>query len=500
MKIHSLELENVRCFASTPRLEFSDFNVLVGGNNAGKSTVLAAIHTIQAGGAPVESLQRLGSAGPASVVMEVTEAPFGKGRVRIEAQVAADHKLVLQIGPPGQQAGTPIKQVQNVRDGHVIVPFLAQREMFGLQGQQLSRDAIDGVQPNFQNLTVRINDLLSSALPESDVYRQACEEILGTVVTSFSQQSSVVLGQRISARESISASVMGSGVPHIAALLLELCTASNKIFLLEEPENALHPHALRALLSLIGKNSGNNQFFVSTHSNIVLTHLGALPSASVFEVTPTRRINNVPTSTCSPVPASTEARVRVMTDLGYALHDFEIYEGWLILEESSAETVINGLVVPKFCPFLAGRIRTVSARGNSRVSPLFDDFQRLFLYAHLESRYRGRCWVVVDGDTEGQRIVAQLRNEYQATWDPSHFKTWSMPSFEDYYPDHFRGEVEALKSLTGPELGEAKGALALEVTKWGLASELNEQAFAKSATHVIATIREIEAGLGISDT
>ena len=53
-------------------------------------------------------------------------------------------------------------------------------------------------------------------------------------------------------------------------MLAEITLAKNKLFLIEEPENDLHPKALKALLELILESSASNQFVISTHSNTLI--------------------------------------------------------------------------------------------------------------------------------------------------------------------------------------------------------------------------------------
>jgi hypothetical protein len=56
--------------------------------------------------------------------------------------------------------------------------------------------------------------------------------------------------------------------------------------------------------------------------------------------------NVIPTSTVREVPATREARIGVLRRLGYELSDFDLWDGWLILEESSAEVIIRYLIPP----------------------------------------------------------------------------------------------------------------------------------------------------------
>jgi hypothetical protein len=57
---------------------------------------------------------------------------------------------------------------------------------------------------------------------------------------------------------------MGEGIPHLLGLINDLCLAENKLFLIEEPENDIHPKALKRLLDLIIQKSQSNQFVIST--------------------------------------------------------------------------------------------------------------------------------------------------------------------------------------------------------------------------------------------
>ena len=51
---------------------------------------------------------------------------------------------------------------------------------------------------------------------------------------------------------------MGEGVTNILGLITDLCVAENNIFLIEEPENDIHPKALKALLDLIASKADAN--------------------------------------------------------------------------------------------------------------------------------------------------------------------------------------------------------------------------------------------------
>ena len=170
-------------------------------------------------------------------------------------------------------------------------------------------------------------------------------------------------GVYLSDRRTIPLDQLGEGVPNLAGLLADLALSEGKLLLIEEPENDLHPRALKALLDLIETSSETNQFLVSTHSNIVARHLGAASDSRLFYVDTERGVLP-PVATVQQVPSTPEARLSVLRELGYSLSDFDLWDGWLILEESSAERIIRDYLIPWFAPLLA-LVRTLAAGGNT---------------------------------------------------------------------------------------------------------------------------------------
>src|SRR5262249_34518160 len=142
---------------------------------------------------------------------------------------------------------------------------------------------------------------------------------------------------------------MGDGIAEMVALIVELCLEEGKIFVLEEPELNLHPSGLKSLLSMVRKASIKNQFVIATHSNIVVRELGSDDNARVFRVY-RESDNQLSPSIVEEVPKEPSAHLQLLRELGYDFADLGFYEGWLFLEESSAEQIINKVLIPKFAP------------------------------------------------------------------------------------------------------------------------------------------------------
>jgi hypothetical protein len=289
---------------------------------------------------------------------------------------------------------------------------------------------------------------------------------------------------------------LGEGTPSILALLAHLAVAKGKLFLIEEPENDLHPRALKALLSFIACSSQENQFLISTHSNIVVSHLGAVPEARVFSLEMKLDPEQIPTSTCGLLGSDPESRARVLLDLGYAPSDLYLYDAYLVLEESTAERILRDFVVPYMFPKLQGKLRLVAAGGSGKVEPTFDDFHRLFVFLHVTPQYQSRAWVAIDAGPEGEAVVAKLRGRFK-TWPASHFRCFGADKFESYYPSRFQAEAAGVLGLQNKqERRTQKGTLAERVAAWCIDHPYEAKAWlTENAKDVIELLAAIQAAL-----
>jgi hypothetical protein len=288
---------------------------------------------------------------------------------------------------------------------------------------------------------------------------------------------------------------MGDGVIEMVALIVELCLERDKIFVLEEPETNLHPNGLKALLGMIRSSLEQNQFLISTHSNIVVRELAFDNRTKLYRVGRDGEDRSAPSSV-EEVPRTASAHAAVLRELGYEFTDFGLYDGWFFLEESSAETVINEILIPAFAPRLKGRLRSFSASGVTNMEPSIAEFQRLITFVHLEAAYQGRLWVRVDGDSSGREVAAALRTRFPYLNDET-CASFSQPSFELYYPQVFSSRIgEALNNLSRRDRRSAKEQLLQEVLRWTKEnSEAALKAWELSASEPINTLRLIERTL-----
>ena len=337
---------------------------------------------------------------------------------------------------------------------------------------------------------------MNDGYPSHAAYKAACKEILGEAIFVVPGGTGQQVGRWVTNDHAITLQYMGDGVPHILGMLAELAVSDDKLFLMEEPENDLHPQALKSLLDLIIKKSETNQFIITTHSNIVVRHLASQEGSYLYKVSGSVE-DSTPTTSIDLIDKTPEARFEVLRELGYGLADYELNDGWIILEEASAQSIIKEFLIPMFAPPLS-RLCLVSANGVDRVRPVFDDFHRLILFTHLQTAYKKSVWVLVDGDDKGEKLVNDLREKFK-NWDWSRFSTFNEPQFERYYPAEFFEKVEVVLAIEDSKARRAaKKELLVEVITWLREDHVRAKAaLEQSAAGVIEHLKRIERELAV---
>jgi hypothetical protein len=506
--VSRIELANIRCYVNAAIALSPTINIIAGENNSGKSTVIQALYMLQSGGIGAESIRYGQPNGAIRIFMERLDPRFFKqgardhirnGPVRdsriefmFNAQPAGGSQTMLC----GAQGNITFESFAQSQPDNFIVPYLSDRRSGGYT-EQVGAQFAYSVNGTLSPLVPKVDRCLTSeALQEP--FRHACKEILGFVVTTYPTTNGKMAGLEIDPRQQqyIPLTRLGSGIGQLLGLIVELLLANGNLFLIEEIENDLHPTALRAVLALVERSATQgNQFVVSTHSNVVVRRLGSVSDARVWRVEQKASVMP-PESVASEVANEPRPRRELLQSLGYDLSDYDLYDGWLILEEASAEAIIREFIIPWFAPSLSGRLRTVSAQGATQVEPRFVDLHRLFVFTHLEPIYKERAWVIADGDAAGQEAVQKLQKAFSG-WPRDHFQCFTQPTFESYYPAFFGDRVQALSAINDKgALKAAKETLVKEVVTW-LRDDPNRgrTALAERTQEVIGRVLDIERAI-----
>ncbi|MFC1981642.1 ATP-dependent endonuclease [Chloroflexota bacterium] len=494
MWITRIKLSNVRSFKTLDMSLSKGINILVGANNSGKSTVLHAAGNIQANQLVTPKDMRIGTT-DSRVELILNEDPgtyFNNEAGNVFCYELNTNQSMLQ--------GHNVRPIPSIEPVNFIYPYLSKRKTAGYQ-ETMNETNTNAVSGNLHYLYAKVDRISNPEFqPAHELYMKACDDILGFRITSVSSKKGKKAAYIIRTQQHIPLEVMGEGVANIVGLLVDLCVAEDKLFLIEEPENDIHPKALKSLLSLIAEKSENNQFIVTTHSHIVTKYLGSNPGSKIFNVTTSFK-NKVPNSQVEEVPPDIESRRNILENLGYELMDVDLWDGWLILEESSAEKIIREHLIPWFTPNLNGKLRTFSARTVNELEIKFNDLNNLFVFLNMEPVYKNKAWIIIDFGEKEKGIIERLKEMYtDKGWNENNFQQFSEHDFERYYPKIFQGKVTEIQKMpTHGERFEGKKELRAEVEKWIEENDREaRKAFEISASEVIEKLKAIEKA--ISDT
>jgi len=495
MIIKKLTLSNIKSFESSELTFSKSISILVGKNNSGKTTIFNSVMLLNGPG-NIGSLLRL-KGNECSVAFELYEG--------VNNTAIKDFKSILiKFGKDSGQTCSFTKYngnnggfsgITNREPVNLIQPYFNNRAAVALT-ELISLDAGLTVHGTFANLSARLDRLISNPeFPGHDLYKKLCKDAFGFIVGVNLSSQGKIPSLSISRDEWISVREMGAGTMQLVGLIVDILSCDNKLFLIEEPENDLHPSAIRVICEAIRGSSKNNQFLISTHSNVVINELGREENASVFKIECSLN-NKIPTSSVAPVPD--DCRIKLLSELGYELSDNSLWDYYIIFEESSAERIIRQFILPLFYPSLNGRVRTIASGGVSDVEVKLTRLNDFFVYSNLSPIYKNKCWVILDSGELESRIVAQLRIKYQKSgWSEGQFLNWEKHNFEDYYPSRFETDVRAINSESDKEIKrQLKKSLLEKLIKfYSKNPDLAKQEFNISANDVIVTIGKIFSGI-----
>ncbi|MBN3889079.1 MAG: AAA family ATPase [Nostoc sp. JL31] len=493
MKIHKVKLSNVRAYENA-EIELSpSINLIVGENNSGKTTILRTLLFLQDRSSFTTQDIRINE--EIGGIILTFEGNIKKYFNPVLAN-SIDNKTYLEITISNQGLiinGTDFNQncIVNIEPKNFIYPFLSKRKVTQFN-EGINLQNSNSVIGNFSNLYAKVDRITTDGLPAKNEYVKACRDIFGFQISSFPSNNGKKSVYIVDNHQHIPLELMGEGIVNILGLVLDLCMAKDNLFLIEEPENDIHPKALKKLLSFIIEKSKTNQFVITTHSNIVLKYLGTEDLSKIFKVD-MEFVDKIPTSSITEVDNSPKARREILEDLGYELFDFDIWDTWLILEESSAEVIIREFIIPNFVPGLKERLKTCSTDGVEKVPDRFFALHSLCLFFHLQKTFNQKIWVLVDAGEEETRIIDNLKNKYKS-WNKDSFCQFKQHDFEKYYPEEFQAEVDkVLKIPNKKEKRNAKKILLDNIKEWYTENpDIAKEAFSKSACEVIDILKNIE--------
>ncbi|MFI4912496.1 MAG: ATP-dependent nuclease [Sedimentisphaeraceae bacterium JB056] len=507
MWISQIKLENVRCFEEASLNLSKGINILIGKNGSGKSTILNSILAFSQHNASISFNNYTQRAQPANlkslISLKIQNGEL-KGR-RIN-----HGKETIDISAVRQESGKEIYINKNQRRGYdekffnlkrpenVLELFLSRRKLENITNQ-ISSEVILQANGTFKFLNAQIDSLVSSLNSDAKFFKKAVEETLNnkTLSTHLVRDGKQAIWH-VDDDTAIPIVDSGEGVLNILGFLVVLATSSNKVFIIEEIENDLHPQALKHLLRFIKEKSSDNQFIISTHSNIVLRELAVHNNqderdTKIFNIKQKSEYY-LPTSDVIEIESRSQ-RHEVLEDLGYDFSDLGLWKGWLFLEESSAERFIRDFFIPWFTPNLQGKLRTFSCRCSSQIKPKLEDFRNLFTFLHLTPIYNDKIWVCIDEGEEEKKKLEDIGNTFRSI-PASNLIQFQKHDFEEYYPENFADEVSEILTYGQQEKRKAKKELLDRVIKWSQDNTTEaKKLFEESASEIKNILIQIDNAL-----
>ncbi len=550
MYVKKLHLRNVRSYKSDS-IEFSPgINLIIGPNNSGKSTVIKSLLKLQSGPYQLahEDIRKTKQSSKIYVELEQVsdrdlqiiypdkttipkknpkslgiaiwtneqnnnkqEYAFIVERDKWVADLSNEDLRISNINGSDDTSMTPFSAMTSMEnEDNFIYPFLTRRRINHSHSSQSNQAEAFNVTPELRNLPIRIKNLTNTSHPYNKEFAQCCRDILkfdvGSIASASKSGSEEKVGMFCTNTDIIYLESMGEGVANILMLLTVLMTENNKLILIEELENDIHPEVLKKLLMFILKKAKNNQIVISTHSNIVLKYLASFENAKIFytnvefkkSVVDGKRIT-LPTTTITEIGNNANERFEALQKLGYSPFDFDMYKSYLIFEESSAESIVRYFIIPEFAPQLIDVVKTIGSKGATTVENYFEDFVRLFVYINGNPIYDKKAWIITDGDIEGQKAITKLKSRYPQ-WPKDNFLHFSKTNFEEYYPTRFRklyAEIENIKDRSIRY--EKKRELTKQVLAWTNDNkDTARKEFKTSAKEVIEILDKISLSLGLT--
>jgi len=237
----------------------------------------------------------------------------------------------------------------------------------------------------------------------------------------------------------------GDGVKSLTtiAILSQVKTSKNRIIMVDEPENHLHPEAIHYIKKVLFELSQDNQIIVSTHNPIFTNRLTLSSNIIVFngKAEPAKRIDDI------------------RKNLGVMVADNLMYSDYVIVVEgpSDKEVFTNLLQSDDYLrEFLETGFISIRSIGGT---------QNLQSELYNLERYLCKYIVVLDSDKPGKDTVKEIQQKFSIGSSSFRFfklEGYSEVELEDLY------DVDLYKELflSKYQLDVTKGQFKNKSKKW----------------------------------
>ena len=259
MWISEIDLKCIKSFYEAQLNLSKEINIIIGSNNCGKSTILQSILSLQNFQYSSTSIRLNEDIGMASLRAREINEYIIRSLPPINVLEGGFIETIINRQNGAIQVSfqdinkTPIQFWQgfpnlspNAEPNNLIYPYLSKRKVTQFS-EVINKNEANQVTGELSRLYVKVDRLTNPSVPAHESYMNACRDILNFEITSTPSDGGKKAALIINNQDSISIDSMGEGVSNLLGLIVDLCIAENQIFLIEEPENDVHPKSIKKI-------------------------------------------------------------------------------------------------------------------------------------------------------------------------------------------------------------------------------------------------------------
>ena len=337
-----------------------------------------------------------------------------------------------------------IPAIRSESDAYNVINNIVETELSSTEDEQYkaAEEYIEGYrQRKLKELSEKIKNPLSKYMPR-------IKDINLCIEDRYIRKRSMMYGKEIIIEMDDGVktrlSQKGDGVKSLTAMaILSQTDSKNRIIIVEEPENHLHPEAIRYLRQVLYGLSEHNQVIISTHNPIFINRSNIKSNIIVDknQATPANRVDEL----------------RKL--LGVMLSDNLVYSDFVV--------VVEGLTDQKILKTLCERDETLKTFLSNNTITIRSIGGTNNLQAELYSLERYLCHyiVVLDNDEAGRTAAKEAKEKL--TIDSSCFRYFFVDKMRDSeLEDLIEPEVYKAYLLSDYQIDINNGAFKNKSKKW----------------------------------
>lgn len=506
MKLSYITIANFRSITNAYKIDLSNLTVLLGKNNEGKTNIIRAIklgmniiQDIEMYYPRRKIMRRLGYDWHEDFPIALQSSrklKHKKTSIRFDFQLAAEesselsacigsnincalsificiregNQISITVPKKGKNAkaiSSHIVQISNYISEHFLMQYipavrseddaynaiidLVESELSEIDDEEYKKSLeliVKVQQEKLTNLANRVKQPLKNFLPQ-------IKDINLNLPASYRGYTSTYIGRRsinfdVDDGALTSLRNKGDGVKSLAtiALLSQVSTTKNRFVIIDEPENHLHPEAIRYINSVMNDLAKDNQVLISTHSPIFVNRTSIQSNIIVQDGTasPAKRVDDI------------------RKILGVICSDNLIYSDYVIVVEGPTDRDLLTKVLSsdsELANLLTNNVITIRSIGGTH---------NLQSEIYSLQRYCCNYLIIIDYDIAGRDAIRLAKEKLSITDD--HIRYFMKANKKDTELEDLFNEEKYKAYLRANYIDITNGKFKNQAKKWS--DKINE--------------------------